>query len=225
MKEEQEHAQRQENNRIVFNWWKWAFLTLSVIIIAFILYVGYHLQPVADKHSNGSEVRAPRQTDEQAIELTTNIHTDDAEWLMNTYLEQSIEADFASYRIELSDQLELHGTVEFLNFDIPFSLFFSPYVMETGNVQLKAEAVEVGQFSLSVHTVMGLFSEQVDTPSFIAINSEAKYINIYLDQLFEERAFDIAMSRIDLVNDDIQVDLYLTEESISENLKNIEELN
>ncbi len=197
-----------------FNGWKWAFIALaSVLAGLFFLFVGA-LQPV--------EVGAPNQSlaepAEETFELSTRLNKEDTEQLINAYLSQAAGRDYDNYSIALTDQLEIRGALEFLGYDIPFALFLDPYVMENGNVQLRAEAVEVADYSLPVSMVMRLVGNQVAFPDFIAFDSEAQIVVIHLDELTEAYNFDIEMTTIDLMDNVIEMNLRIDEQTAFEQL-------
>lgn len=225
MSKEEKRTKRQVNPSKTFNGWKWAFIGLTLLIIFFFIYLLLMFQPVPTHSSSKNDIDNATPKEENMITLTTSIHTEDVEWLMNTYLEEAVGEDYSNYRVALTNQFELHGEVEFLGFDIPFVLYFDPYVLENGNIQLRGDAVEVGRFSLPIQTVMRLFANQAEIPEFVGFDTEQEMIYVYLNRLFEEYSFDLRLQKIDLEADDIQIDLYLNEDSTIENIELLEETN
>lgn len=185
------------------NGWKWAFIALVLIIIGCILYLGFLLRPVK---MNQTETQEAVQTGEQ-VSLTASLTKSDTEIIINEYLDESIGEEFAAYDVVLSDNLEIHGEMSIFNFDVPFTLYFSPYVLENGNIQLRGEAVDLTSFSLPVSGVMSLLSRQFVLPEFIAINSETQIIEIDLENLMQEYSFDLTVDQIDLEQDIVQFNL------------------
>lgn len=194
------------------NIWKWAFITLSVLILSLVFFLIRILQPIEVSESN----RNPSVISQDTIELSTSLNKNDTEKLLNTYLTYSIGEEFENYHIELSDALEINGKLNVFGTEVPFSLLFDPYVMENGNVQLRGKSVEVANSSLPVHLVMRLLGNQINFPDFIAFDSESQIIVLNLNELSMDLSFDLEMTQIDLINDVIEFNLQINEDVISE---------
>lgn len=211
-------ANREQRKQQKVNGWKWAFILLVIFIgFLFLLFI-WAIQPVEKSPSSQPTSELSGET----IELTTSMEKEEVEQLINMYLTYSIGEEYADYRIVLTDQLEIHGILEFLGFDVPFALFLDPYVMENGNVQLRGKAVEVANFSLPVSLVMRLVENQVAFPAFIAFDSESQIIVIHLDQLTAEDNFAVEMTTIDLNDGLIELNIRFDEEVILEQLEQID---
>lgn len=208
-------SQNTKNSRNGLNLWKWAFISLVAFLVGlFVLFIK-SIQPVRTNH-----VADPTLVNqEEVVILSTAVNKEDAEWLMNTYLNETIGEDFSAYDIRLTDQLELHGSIEFFSLEIPFALYFALYVLENGDLQLRGESVQLANISLPVSTVLSLFANQVEIPEFMDIDSQQQIILVHLSELTNEYTFDVSISKIDLVDDIIEVNLYLDEQSIYENLQ------
>lgn len=207
-------ANREQRKQQKVNGWKWAFILLVIFIgFLFLLFI-WAIQPVEKSPSSQPTSELSGET----IELTTSMEKEEVEQLINMYLTYSIGEEYADYRIVLTDQLEIHGILEFLGFDVPFALFLDPYVMENGNVQLRGKAVEVANFSLPVSLVMRLVGNQVAFPAFIAFDSESQIIVIHLDQLTAEDNFAVEMTTIDLNDGLIELNIRFDEEVILEQI-------
>ncbi len=215
MSKEMNRSQNTKNSRNGLNLWKWAFISLVAFLVGlFVLFIK-SIQPVRTNH-----VADPTPVNqEEVVILSTAVNKEDAEWLMNTYLNETIGEDFSAYDIRLTDQLELHGSIEFFSLEIPFALYFALYVLENGDLQLRGESVQLANISLPVSTVLSLFANQVEIPEFMDIDSQQQIILVHLSELTNEYTFDVSISKIDLADDIIEVNLYLDEQSIYENLQ------
>ena len=78
------------------NIWKWAFITLSVLILSLVFFLIRILQPIEVSESN----RNPSVISQDTIELSTSLNKNDTEKLLNTYLTYSIGEEFEHYHIE-----------------------------------------------------------------------------------------------------------------------------
>lgn len=203
-----------DSNKPKVNGWKWSFITLVLLIIGFIVYLGFLLQPVL---TNQSETE-PIVTEVDQVSLTTSLTKEDTELIINEYLSKAMGNEFESYSIALSDALEIHGEMNILSFDVPFTLYFSPYALENGNIQLRGETVELANFSLPVSGVMSLLAQQLALPEFIAIDSNAQMIEIDLTELMQDYSFDLTVDQIDLEQDIIQFNLGIDKDSLTSQL-------
>lgn len=113
----------------------------------------------------------------------------------------------------------LNGTFEVLGFPINFYLYFDPYVMENGNVQLKARSLSIGTLSLPIKDVMNMIKRNYKLPDWIEINTDELTIMLRLDQFRMQNGMYIKANKIDLVNDDIRFSLYLPKDTKQKSTK------
>ena len=159
---------------------------------------------------------------EEDMVFTAAATKEDTEQFINTYLTTTLGESFEGYSVVIDDQLEINGDLEVFSFIVPFTLTFDPYVLETGNVQLRANSVELGALSLPVGAVLSILSNQLEVPYFVAIDSEQEVVVINLNEYNQQNDIAIQMVRIDLPEDDIQMNLSIDEEMIIENFGNNE---
>lgn len=209
---EQSRTSKKSNKRSI-NWWKWAFFVLITFLLFGIFQLFNAVQPVSINEPNSDEVE---YSDEQ-IEVFATINREDTEQFINTFLSAVLDEEYSGYFVEVNEQLEVHGELEVFQFNVPFTLSFDPYVLENGNVQLRADAVQLGSLSLPVSVVMGLLVDQLEVPDFIAIDSDAQMIVLNLNELSEDYDIAIELIRIDLAEDEIEMNLRIHEDMILDN--------
>lgn len=211
MADQKRSKNKRNSSRI--NWWKWAFLGLIAIIIIFSIQLMSSIETVSINEPNMDTVAYTNQE----MVFTTSATREDTEQFINTFLSTTLDEEYDNFSVEIQDQLNVHGQLEVFQFTVPFTLSFDPYVLENGNVQLRADAVELGNFSLPVGATMSLLANQLEVPYFISIDSESEMIVINLNEFSEEQDIGIQMVRIDLPEDVIQMNLYVHEDMIMEN--------
>lgn len=214
--DEQRRAKNREKKSSV-NWWKWAFLGLVLVLILFVVQLMGSIQSVSINEPNNNEVT---HTDQEMV-FTTTANREDTEQFINTFLSTVLDEEENNLSVELKDQLLVHGQLEVFQLNVPFTISFDPYILENGNVQLRASAVELGSFSLPVGATMSLVADQFNVPDFIAIDSEEEMIVINLNEFNTEQNISVEMVRIDLPEDEIQMNLYIHEDEIIDNFKDI----
>ena len=81
--------------------------------------------------------------------------------------------------------------------------------MEDGNIQLKARNISLGSLQLPISYVMKQLEHVLDIPKWVEFNSEETYIIVHLDQLPLKNGLRLKADRINLVDDDIRMSVYL----------------
>lgn len=195
-----------ENTKNI-NWWKRAFITLIIIIFLFFMRLLFLIQPKSI-HQEKSNIK---DTYQEEVVLETSLHPKDAEKLMNQFLENNNE-ETSNYTVELTTELLLHGDIDIFGLEVPFSLSFDPYVLEDGNVQLKAKKLNLSAISLPVDIALSLIVTSLEIPDFIAVDSKEQIIVILFDQL-KSTSFHVEFTKIDLENDLITLNLYMNDYS------------
>lgn len=199
------------------NWWKWAFIGLVTFIVVLVLYFISLIQPTTINEINTEKYE--NSTDE--IVLTTELNKADTEQLLNTFLSEMLSENDPEFRIALDEALNIDGAIEFLGFEIPFTMVFIPYVLENGNLQLRAMSVQLASFSLPVSTVMSLLASQVEWPDFVVIDSESQIIVVNLNELDSVYDINVRLTLIDLVNDEIRFNIYIPNAIFKESLQSL----
>lgn len=148
--------------------------------------------------------------------LTFDLSTDkeDLNHLINLYLEEELGEDFEGYSVSVDENIDLAGTIDVLGFSVNFTLIMDPLVMENGDLQLKAESIQLGSFDLPLSLTMNVLSQQLELPEWIKVNSEEEYILVAFNEFELENGTYFEMDYIDLEEDDIRVTIFLPEEAI-----------
>lgn len=209
---EKEQSRTREKNKSAFNGWKWAFISLVSLIITGLFFLFRALQPVS---MSAEEMQQPIES-KNTVSLVSIITTEDAETIMNSSIKAMITDEKYSYEVVLDEQLEIHSNVELFNFKIPYTLFFDPYVTEDGNLQLRADAIQLANFSLPVSAVLSLLAGELELPPYIGVDSEQQLILIDFNKLSAAYDFGITMQKFDLENNDIQLKLSVNQATLIE---------
>ena len=89
-------------------------------------------------------------------------------------------------------------------------------VTEEGNVQLKAKSLSIGTLDLPTSEVMKMIKRSFKFPEWIDVNADEQIILIRLDQFRMQNGLFIKANKINLVDDEIQMSLYLPAETEDE---------
>ncbi|MDA9461780.1 YpmS family protein [Enterococcus mundtii] len=192
------------------NYWKYAFLILLGLIIGSTIFLGTRI--FANREPDLPEVPAITERQGDPV-LTINTQKEKVNQLISFFLTDFQEGQDIKYKFYLENEALLNGTFEVLGFPIDFYLYFDPYVMENGNVQLKAKSLSIGTLNLPIRDVMNMIKRNYKLPEWIEINTDDLTIMLRLDQFRMQNGMYIKADKIDLVNDDIRFSLYLPKDS------------
>lgn len=191
------------------NKWKVAFLVLLGVILglcAFFFFratqqrevIQYDTQPIVQRE--GEPV------------LSINSNKEQINSLMDFYLQNYQKDSDVEYHFQLENQAMLTGDFEVLGAPITFYLYFDPYVTDDGNVQLQADSLSIGTLDLPVGQVMRMIERSFKFPEWIEFDPDEETVLVRLDQFRMENGLFIKAEKINLVDDDIQVSLYLPQD-------------
>ena len=109
----------------------------------------------------------------------------------------------------------LNGTFEVLGYPIEFNLYFDPFVMNDGNVQLKAKSLSIGTLGLPIKEILKFVQRDYKLPSWVEVNPDDSTILLRLDQFRMQNGLFIRAEKINLVDDDIRMNIYLPKDTSS----------
>ena len=186
------------------NYWKFAFLILLGVVLGSTVFLGSRI--FANREPELPEIPALTERQGDPV-LTINSNKEKVNPIISFFLSE------IEYKFYLENEALLNGTFEVLGFPIDFYLYFDPYVMENGNVQLKARSLSIGTLSLPIKDVMNMIKRNYKLPDWIEVNTDDLTIMLRLDQFRMQNGMYIKADKIDLVNDDIRFSLYLPKDT------------
>lgn len=131
--------------------------------------------------------------------------------LIDFYLDEYQKDSDVKYDFRLENEALLTGEFKILGFPVTFYLYFDPYVMDNGNVQLKAKSLSIGTLGVPITEVMKMIQRNYDMPKWIEIDPKEETVMLRLDQFRMQNGLFLKADKINLVDDEIQVSLYLPE--------------
>ncbi|WP_423189361.1 YpmS family protein [Alkalibacterium sp. f15] len=193
--------------------WKWAFLILLLLNIGVIIWLGIQL----NAFSNNEEVQPESEEfvisgDTLEFELVTD--KQQVNRVINLYLQEELDERFSGYTVIFDELVELEGALNVFGFDVDFGLYMEPLVMDNGNLQLRAQSIQLGSFDLPIGIALNILSQQMELPEWIKIDSEQEYILVAFSEFALENDMQFKMRKVDLEADDIRLDILLPEEAI-----------
>lgn len=191
------------------NGWKIAFLVLVGILIGSGIFLTTRVFSTRETNlPPSSETTVP----EGSPVLTMNMDKKKLNTVMDYFLTDFQKDSDIKYEFYLENQALLKGQFNFLGAKINFYLYFDPYVMDNGNVQLKARDLSIGTLNLPISEVMSMITRSYKFPDWVEVSAKDQTIELKLDQFKMQNGLFIKADHIDLVGDDIQFSLYLPKE-------------
>ena len=199
------------------NYWKVAFLILLGVVLGSTVFLGSRI--FANREPELPEIPALTERQGDPV-LTINSNKEKVNQIISFFLSEYQKDSDIEYKFYLENEALLNGTFEVLGFPINFYLYFDPYVMENGNVQLKARSLSIGTLSLPIKDVMNMVKRNYNLPKWVEIDTKDLTVMLRLDKFRMQNGMYIKADKINLVDDDIRFSLYLpaSEETTKESL-------
>lgn len=188
------------------NHWKVAFIVLIGLIIGSAAFVFIRVTQVREPNytpvpelveKNGTPVIAIQSKKKQINAL------------IDFYLGDFQKGSDITYKFYLENEAMLNGTFEVLGHPIQFYLYFDPYVMDNGNVQLKAKSLSIGTLGLPMKEILKFVQRDYKLPNWVEVNPDDRTVLLRLDQFRMQNGLFIRAEKINLVDDDIRMNIYL----------------
>ena len=193
--------------------WMWAFIILLLINIGVIIWLAVQLNILSEGDAVQTETEEIVAADGA---MDFELVTDKAQVnrVVNLYLQEELDDRFSGYTVNIDELVELEGALNVFGFDVDFGLYMEPLVMDDGNLQLRAQRIQLGAFDLPIEIALNILNQQLDLPEWIRINSEEAFILVAFNEFSLENDVQLQMKRIDLEADDIRLDIILPEDAI-----------
>ncbi|WP_423356986.1 YpmS family protein [Melissococcus plutonius] len=197
------------------NPWKFAFLILIGFLAGTALFLGLRLTQIREPEYKFSSKATTVK--ESTPVMTVHSTKKQVNQLMDFYLKDLQKDAVIKYDFYLENEAMLKGTLRFLGHDIAFYLYFDPYVMNNGNVQLKAKSLSIGTLGLPIKDVLRFVERSYKLPEWVTINPEEKLVVLHLDRFQMRNGLFIRANKINLVDDKIQLSVYLPKDKTYKN--------
>lgn len=208
---EEKETTKKASKRFSFaqlNKWKVAFFALIAIVIG----SGIFLFTRITEKRELVQAEIPALVDREGSPvLNIRSNKEQINALIAFYLDEYQKDSDVQYDFVLENEALLTGEFKILGFPVTFYLYFDPYVMDNGNVQLKATSLSIGTLGVPINEVMKMIQRNQSLPEWIEIDPKEETVMIRLDQFRMQNGLFIKADKINLIDDEIQVSLYLPE--------------
>ncbi|MBP2100313.1 YpmS family protein [Enterococcus rivorum] len=191
------------------NRWKVAFLIMIGILIGTCAFIGLRVTQVREPNYRPAPI-ADRQGKPV---LTMQSNKQQVNDLIDFFLSDFQEGSDIKYKFYLENEALLNGTFNVLGHPIQFYLYFDPYVMNDGNVQLKAKSLSIGTLGLPIKEILKFVQRDYKLPNWVEVDPSESLILLRLDQFRMQNGLFVRAEKINLVDDDIRMNIYLPKEN------------
>lgn len=188
------------------NPWKIAFLLLIGLLLGAMLFLYLRVTAVREPEYRPLKDEVSLKGDPT---FQVQFKKKQVNQVISYYLNDFLKDSGGQYSFYLEDQALLNGTFSVLGHDVQFYLYFDPYVMENGNVQLKAKSLSIGTLNLPISEIMKYIGSSFDLPKWVEINPKEKVVVLHLDQFKLQNGMHTRAEKINLIDDDIRFNVYL----------------
>jgi uncharacterized protein YpmS len=181
------------------NKWKTGFfLLLGFIVIIIIILLSLVMIP-------GDEKGKIQQTlpNNKNVSFEVKSNKADLNVLINQYIKKEAADSPIEYSIQLQNEVELYGTLQFFSQEVDLKLTFVPEALENGDLVLKQKSISVGSLPLPVSYVLKFIKDNYKLPKGVDILPNDKMIHVHMQQLELKSDVSIKVNRFDLPKDDI----------------------
>lgn len=190
------------------NPWKAAFLFLVAVLIGGFLLLFTRLTQERENVSQNVAENVVREGDPV---ITINSNKEQVNRFVDFYLANLQKDAEQQYQFVLKNEALLTGEFELLGFPVSFYLYFDPFVMANGNIQLKAKSLSIGALGLPINQVLKMIKNNSKIPEWIDIQPKEEMIILRLDQFELKNGMFFRADKINLVDNEIQLNVYLPE--------------
>lgn len=178
------------------NFWKYLFFLILAFNIALIAVVGFQVTRHRDQEVL-EQVKVIKGVNKVAEISTT---TEQLNSVINKYL-GNFQGKEMTYKFYLSDKAVLEGSYRIFGKEIPLYVYFEPYALNDGTVNLKVTSISIGTLSLPAKTVLNYIKGAYKLPKFVTIKSEKQEVLIDLPQIAIAKDTFLQANKIDFKND------------------------
>lgn len=184
------------------NPWKRAFAILLGLVLGFIVFVWFQVTtPSSDQKQIATQTT---QKQGQYANVNVVLNKEQLSAAVNYYLQQNQKKGAIKYRFVLDKSAILMGTTKILGKDVSFTLYATPQLDDSGNLELKTKSVAIGSLNAPPSFVLGYIKNNYDLGKWAKINASKATITLDLNQLTKKQGIKIQGEKFDLKQDDLQ---------------------
>jgi uncharacterized protein YpmS len=180
--------------------WKQLFLGLAgVNVFLLLMFFILILWPVSD-----TEIPEKAYIEEEpGAEFTIHSSKQNLNELVNEYVDKFMKDKADKYTVNFDENVQLLGSIEAFQTDIPISITLEPSVQENGDLVLYAADMSLGLLQLPEKKILEYVKKELKTPEWVQIDPKNQQIYIGVTQMEVKSNFKVKVQSFDLKNDHI----------------------
>ncbi|MBM6616801.1 YpmS family protein [Bacillus suaedaesalsae] len=191
--------------------WKQLFLCVVGVNVFFVLsFFIFLLWPVSDSEIPIKEFIE----DEPGAEFTIKSSKQNLNELVNEYVDKFMKDKDDKYTVKLDENVQLLGSIEAFQTEIPISITLEPSVQENGDLVLYASDMSLGLLKLPEKKILEYVKKELTTPEWVEINPDNQLIYIAVTQMEVKSNFKVKVQSFDLKNDQITFRIKVPNETL-----------
>ncbi|GGM33173.1 hypothetical protein GCM10011351_19030 [Paraliobacillus quinghaiensis] len=140
---------------------------------------------------------------QDGAEFTVRSSKQNLSELVNGYIDKALKDEDGKYSIEFNEDVQLFGSIEAFQKDIPISIRMEPIVQENGDIILKQKEMSLGLLNLPKDKILQYVNKQIDTPEWVIFDPKNEQIYIAVTQMEIKSNFRVRVQQFDLENDQL----------------------
>lgn len=180
--------------------WKQLFFGIVGVHVCFVLFFFiFLLWPVSD-----TEIPVKKYIEEEpGAEFTITSSKQNLNELVNEYVDHFMKDKDDKYTVIFDEHVQLLGSIEAFETDIPISITLEPSVQENGDLVLYASDMSLGLLGLPEKKILEYVKKELRTPEWVEIDPKNQLIYIGVTQMEVKSNFKVKVQSFDLKNDHI----------------------
>lgn len=180
--------------------WKQLFLGIVGVNVCFgLFFFIFLLWPVSDTEIPRKEFIEV----EPGAEFTISSSKQNLDELVNEYVDNFMKDNEDKYTVKIDENVQLLGSIEAFQTDIPISITLEPLVQENGDLVLYASDMSLGLLGLPEKKILEYVKKELETPEWVEIDPKNQLIYIGVTQMEVKSNFKVKVQSFDLKNDHI----------------------
>jgi len=184
--------------------WKQLFLGIVGVNVCFVLlFFIFLLWPISDTEIPSKELNE----EEPGAEFTITSSKQNLNELVNQYVDHFMKDKNDKFAVKFDENVQLFGSIEAFQTDIPISITLEPSVQENGDLVLYASDMSLGLLALPEKKILEYVKKELNTPEWVEIDPKNQLIYIGVTQMEVKSNFKVKVQSFDLKNDHITFEI------------------
>lgn len=183
----------------------WKIILIISLLIIFSLITFIFIRATEKRE----EINITEKNDTTSPSFQLKLNKNQTNELINFYLEDFQKDSKIKYTFVLDNFALIQGDFEILGKTLKLYFYLKPNVLENGNVELIVESISIGTLELPSSDILKYIKNNYKIPAWVKINPNEDKISINLDEFKLKSGIYANASKIDLVNDQIELNIFI----------------